>query len=257
MIDELKGLVLFMTRIPIGMSKSGFEDIARYFMFMPLVGTLISLFGVFTACLLNYVGITSGNIIGTAVLFTLLYIQGFHHLDGLADYGDAWMVTGNARKKLEVMKDVYMGIGGFVFVFFVELLSLFSYAYLFETSEFTVFLKYIIIIETCSRLGLLSCACCGIPANEGTGRYFAKTSNESHLLTGLIFALGVSIVLQIPKIGVLCSILAVFLGMFIAWKCNNKLGCVTGDIFGATAEISRMVFLIVIIAVTPYISHIL
>jgi len=254
MIDELKGLILFMTRIPVGHSKSDFEDIAKYFMFMPLVGTLISLFGVFSAYLLNYLGFTSGNILGTTVLFTLLYIQGFHHLDGLADYGDSWMVTGNARKKLEVMKDVYMGIGGFVFVFFVELMSLFSFAYLFETNSFTLFLKYIIIIETCSRLGLLSCACCGIPANDGTGRFFAKKSNEYHLLTGLIFSLGVSILLQIPKIGVLCSILAVFLGMFIAWKCNNKLGCVTGDIFGATAEISRMVFLIVIIAFTPYFS---
>jgi len=254
MIDEVKGLISFMTRIPVGRSKSDFEGIAKYFMLMPLVGTLISIFGVAVTFLMYKIGFTSGNVVSAIVLFTLLYVQGFHHLDGLADYGDAWMVQGNARKKLEVMKDVYMGIGGFVFVFFIELISLFSIAYLFESNEILMFIKYLIIIETCSRLGLLSCACCGIPANEGTGRFFVKKATESHLLLGLLLSLAVSAVLHIPKIGVLCSILAVFWGMFFAWKCNNRLNCVTGDILGATAEISRMVLLFAVIAVAPYID---
>jgi adenosylcobinamide-GDP ribazoletransferase len=243
-----------MTRIPAGNSKSDFEGIAKYFMLMPLVGTLISLFGALVAILMSTLGITSGNILGTIVLFTLLYVQGFHHIDGLADYGDSWMVQGNARKKLEVMKDVYIGIGGFIFVFFVELVSLFSISYLFETNGIIIFVKYIIIIETCSRLGLLSCACCGIPSTEGTGRFFVKRTNESHLLTGLLLSLSVSLLLNIPKLGALCSILAVFVGMFFAWKCNNQLNCVTGDILGATAEISRMILLISVIIAAPLIS---
>jgi adenosylcobinamide-GDP ribazoletransferase len=248
MIDEIKGLVAFMTRIPVGHFRSNFEDMARYFMILPLIGTLVGIFGALVAFVFNYFNFEASNVVGVVVMFALLYMQGFHHVDGLGDFGDAWMVMGNTRKKLEVMKDVYMGTGGLIFVFLIELISIFSIAYFYENLSFILFAKYIIIGETCSRLGLLSSACCGIPSKEGTGRHFVKNTKEFHLFIGYVLTLAVSVLMGVPKIGALCSTLAVFFGMFIAWNSNKSFKCVTGDILGATNEITRAIVLIAAIA---------
>ncbi len=247
-IDAIRGLVAFMTRIPMGYFRSGFEEISKYLLFIVFIGMFIGFIGAMVSYPFYYFGINS-DIVGVIVLFVMLYIQGFHHVDGLGDYGDAWMVMGNARKKLEVMKDKYMGVGAFVFIFFIELLSITSINYLYEllSSDFLLFVKLIILIEGCSRLGLLACACCGIPSKSGTGRYFAKNNSEYHLFMGYLFLLILSFLMGISKIGVMCSTFAVFFGIFMAWNSNKNLKCITGDILGASCEITRGVLFIVVI----------
>jgi adenosylcobinamide-GDP ribazoletransferase len=247
-IDAIRGLIAFMTRIPTGHFKSGFEEISKYLVFIVFIGMFIGFIGAMASYPFYYFGIKS-DVVGVVVLFVMLYIQGFHHVDGLGDYGDAWMVMGNARKKLEVMKDKYMGVGAFVFIFFIEFLSIASINYLYKllSSDFLLFVKLIILVEACSRLGLLACACCGIPSKSGTGRYFAKNNSEYHLFMGYIFLLMLSFLMGIPKIGVMSSTFAVFFGMFIAWNSNKNLKCITGDILGASCEIARaLIFMVVI-----------
>jgi len=115
------------------------------------------------------------------------------------------------------------------------------------SSDFLLFVKLIILVEACSRLGLLACACCGIPSKSGTGRYFAKNNSEYHLFMGYICLLILSFLMGIPKIGVMSSTFAVFFGMFIAWNSNKNLKCITGDILGASCEIARaLIFMVVI-----------
>ncbi len=82
MIDEIKGLVAFMTRIPVGHFRSNFEDMARYFMILPLIGTLVGIFGALVAFVFNYFNFEASNVVGVVVMFALLYMQGFHHVDG-------------------------------------------------------------------------------------------------------------------------------------------------------------------------------
>ncbi len=247
-LDAIKGLIAFMTRIPVGHFKSGFEEISKYLTFIVIIGLFIGFIGAICSYPFFYFGINS-EVVGVIVLFIMLYIQGFHHVDGLGDYGDAWMVMGNAKRKLEVMKDKYMGVGAFVFIFFIELMSITSINYIYGlfNSNFIMFLKIVVLIESCSRLSLLSCACCGIPSKDGTGRYFAKNNSEYQLFIGYMFVLIVSFLMEIPKIGVLLSTLAVFLGMFIAWVSNKNLKCITGDILGASCEIARAVLYIIIL----------
>jgi adenosylcobinamide-GDP ribazoletransferase len=107
--------------------------------------------------------------------------------------------------------------------------------------------KLIILVEACSRLGLLACACCGIPSKSGTGRYFAKNNSEYHLFIGYMILLIISFLMDIPKIGVVAATFAVFLGIFIAWNSNRNLKCITGDVLGASCEIARALIFVLII----------
>jgi adenosylcobinamide-GDP ribazoletransferase len=109
-VDAIRGLTAFMTRIPTGNFKSGFEEISKYLVLIVFIGAFIGFIGSMASYPFYYLGINSPIIVGAVVLFIILYIQGFHHVDGLGDCGDAWMVMGGARKKLDVMKDKYMGV---------------------------------------------------------------------------------------------------------------------------------------------------
>jgi adenosylcobinamide-GDP ribazoletransferase len=239
MIEDIRNLIAFMTRIPIGTENFDFEKIANYFFMIPIIGLIVGGVGALLAYVLGY--LFPLTIVGIIVVFFLLYMQGFHHVDGLADFGDAWMVMGSPKRKLEVIKDVYMGIGGLIFVFFVELISIFAIVYAIEFS-----IIYILIAEVCSRLGMLVCACCGTPASEGTGRYFVKKSDEKFVVIGLILTLLITFPLS-GKLGVLCVILAIFSGAYMARVANKHFRCVNGDVLGATNEITRMVVLLGIV----------
>ena len=243
-IDGIKGLIAFMTRIPVGNFHSDLEEISKYLLFILFIGMFIGFLGSLVAFPFYYIKVESPILVGTLVLFTMLYIQGFHHVDGLGDYGDAWMVMGGAKRKLEVMRDKYIGVGALVFVFFVEMISLASIGYLYSKLPFLTFLKLIVLTEASSRLGLLTCACCGIPSKEGTGRYFVKNTNEYHLSLGYLIMMILSFILDIPKIGVLCSTVAVFFAMAVAKRSNSEINCVTGDVLGATVEMTRAVVLL-------------
>ncbi|MBP2144180.1 adenosylcobinamide-GDP ribazoletransferase [Methanococcus voltae] len=255
MLQEIKALIAFMTKIPVANVTCGFEDMAKYFWFMPLIGTLIGLFGALIAYGLYSIEFSAPLLAGIIVLCTLLYMQGFHHVDGLGDYGDAWMVMGNKRKKLEVMKDVNIGIGGIMFLLFVEFASVFALAHLYGNVSIFEFMKYVILVETCSRLVLLACATCGIPATEGTGRYLVKKSNEMFLLIGILTPLLIGYLLGVFKIAIMLATISAFFGMYFAWKSNKTMGCVTGDILGASAEMGRALLLVLIIALAPAVKY--
>ncbi|HIQ38387.1 MAG TPA: adenosylcobinamide-GDP ribazoletransferase [Methanothermococcus okinawensis] len=243
-IDGIKGLIAFMTRIPVGNFHSDLEEISKYLLFILFIGMFIGFLGSLVTFPFYYLEVDAPILVGTLVLFTMLYIQGFHHVDGLGDYGDAWMVMGGAKRKLEVMRDRYIGVGALVFILFIETISLASIGYLYSKLPFLTFLKLIILTEASSRLGLLTCACCGIPSKEGTGRYFVKNTNEYHLSLGYLIMMILSFLLDIPKIGVLCSTVAVFFAMAVAKKSNSEINCVTGDVLGATVEMTRAVVLL-------------
>ncbi|MCS3900344.1 adenosylcobinamide-GDP ribazoletransferase [Methanococcus voltae] len=255
MLQEIKALIAFMTKIPISNITCGFEDMAKYFWVMPLIGTLIGVFGALIAYGLHLIEFSAPLIASIIILCTLLYMQGFHHVDGLGDYGDAWMVMGTKRKKLDVMKDVNIGIGGIMFLLLVELTSIFAIAHIYSTVSIFEFMKYIILVETCSRLVLLACATCGIPATEGTGRYLVKKSNEMFLLIGLLTPLALGYLLGAFKIAIMLATVSAFFGMYFAWNSNKKLGCVTGDILGASVELSRALLLVLIIALAPAVKY--
>ncbi|WP_394325417.1 adenosylcobinamide-GDP ribazoletransferase [Methanobrevibacter arboriphilus] len=53
-----------------------------------------------------------------------MWFNGFHHLDGLIDIGDALMVHGTPEKKISVMRDSMIGTGGIALFFIVGILTI-------------------------------------------------------------------------------------------------------------------------------------
>ena len=252
-INGIKGLIAFMTKIPIGYFNCNFEEMANYYIFIIFIGFFIGLVGALIVYPFYFFNI-EGYFIGVIVLFTMLYIQGFHHVDGLGDYGDAQMVMGDSKRKLEVMRDKYIGVGAFCYIFFVELTSILLISHFYHLFPFIYFLKLIILIEGGSRFGSFVCACLGSPLENSTAKYFVSKNNLLHLILGIIIMLIVGgVLLNLKVISIVIVITALILNIFISNSAKKSFGGVSGDILGASSEITRVVLLIITIFVVQFI----
>ncbi|ACV24023.1 adenosylcobinamide-GDP ribazoletransferase [Methanocaldococcus fervens] len=249
MFREFKALLSFFTRIPTYVEEFDFERIANYFYLIVLIGYIFGIFSLIMGYVFNF--LLPNLLAAVLILFFIEYLNGFHHIDGLIDFGDGWMAVGDKRKKLMAMKDRYIGCGGLVFAVFINLLAVASISYILDINIF-----YLLAVEVCTKLGMLSCSTFGNPLIEGTGRYFVKKSDEKFLTIGIILALPLILIFDgiERKIIIIAIITAIISGLCMAKIAKKHFGGVNGDVLGASNEITRVVVLIAVIISTNLVS---
>ncbi|AIJ05412.1 cobalamin 5'-phosphate synthase CobS [Methanocaldococcus bathoardescens] len=243
MFKEFKALLSFFTRIPIYIEDFDFDDVANHFYLIILIGYVFGIFSLIISYIFSF--LFPNLLAAILILFFIEYLNGFHHIDGLIDFGDGWMAVGDKRKKLMAMKDRYIGCGGLVFAIFVNLMAVASISYILEIS-----ILYLLVVEVCAKLGMLSCSTFGNPLIEGTGRYFVKKADEKFLTIGIILSLPLLLIFSgvERKIIIIAIIIAIITGLCMAKIAKKHFGGVNGDVLGASNEITRVVVLITIIA---------
>ena len=243
MFKEFKALLSFFTRIPIYVEDFDFEDIANYFYLIILIGYIFGIFSLIFGYIFSF--LFPNFLAAILILFFIEYLNGFHHIDGLIDFGDGWMAVGDKKKKLMAMKDRYIGCGGLVFSFFINLMAVASISYILDIN-----ILYLLVVEVCAKLGMLSCSTFGSPLIEGTGRYFVKKADEKFLTIGVILSLPLLLIFSgvERKIIIIAIITAIITGLCMAKIAKKHFGGVNGDVLGASNEITRVVILMAIIA---------
>ncbi|MCQ6254465.1 adenosylcobinamide-GDP ribazoletransferase [Methanocaldococcus sp.] len=243
MFKEFKSLLSFFTRFPIYVEDFDFDRVASYFYLIVFIGYIFGIFSLLIGYIFNF--FLPNLLTAILILFFVEYLNGFHHLDGLIDFGDGYMAVGDKKKKLMAMKDRYIGCGGVVFAIFINLIAIFSISYILEIN-----ILYLLVVEVCAKLGMLSCSTFGNPLIEGTGRYFVKKSDEKFLTVGIILSLPLIILFDgiYRKVVIIAIISSIITGLCMAKIAKNHFGGVNGDILGASNEITRVVVLLTIIA---------
>ena len=83
--------------------------------------------GIIAGCfgwLLLY-GLHLSPLLSAALVYSLaIGLTGFHHLDGLVDFGDGLMAHGDPQRKIEIMRDKRIGTGGLALFLTVCLVKL-------------------------------------------------------------------------------------------------------------------------------------
>ncbi len=237
MIRMLRNAFGFLTIIPVGMAFDT-EDVAKSAWLFPAVGGVIAaiaagLFDIFNSYF-------SDSISSAAALFALLALTGFHHLDGLLDFGDGLMRVGSAEERIGAMRDVNTGVGGFAFGFFVLLLT---YVALTET---TMILTSLVIAEASAKFSMVMGAFIGKAPHEGMGSEFKKNVNARLFLATLIVYLAILTLLPVETGMMVIAAVAVST-LFIISVSSKLFRGVSGDIFGAMNEITRMLVLLVLL----------
>jgi len=244
---EVKNLLAFLTTIPVGMDENCLVDAANYMYLFPLIGAFIGLLaGAFAWFLLNFL---DALIAGVLTWSFILLISGIQHVDGLLDFGDGLVYQGTSEEKIKIMHDQQTGVGGFALGLVTFLLTALCIAKL--NQKFVI--QSLIASEASAKLAMVLMARLGKSAYEGMNTYFVNVMHDQYrnirLIAALLIAFGIA--LPLMSIGGFMAIIACLATALILVGISNRhFGGITGDVFGAGNELSRLGSLLTILVMS-------
>jgi len=265
-IKTFRDLLAFLTIIPMGGKEDFVFTAAENMYLFPLIGGFIGILaGAYFICsnfILQTLSSVINNFIAAPNFLTLfisaamtiaflLVITGLQHFDGLIDLGNAlgYRNTHDRKMAAHAWNVNYSGAVFAIIIEFIALLGLF----LIVTDFANPLMIFAVIIsaEVAAKLAMVTLVWIGKPTHKGLGSIFLKKAKKkrniaayaiSAVITFALFSLAIN-----PTYGLL-SIGLVFISIPVAYvmgKVAEKVfGGVSGDIIGATNEISRTVILI-------------
>lgn len=271
-----RGLMAFLTAIPVKMDESFLDIAASYMYLFPVIGALIGVivgaYSRFTINVLFFLFDTINTVAfagGQEVFFDLaakalasamtiaflLVIIGLQHTDGLVDVGNALGIRkASLEEKVDIAHEWTVTRTGALFALLV---SFFTFLIIFLTRT-DLIIQALIVAEVTAKLAMVTTGWQGVSPPQQfyenrweKGRNFIDLIKNKHdrFAFSLTFSLVVSFVLL--SYG---GVLAVFSGMLVGFVMillgKRVFGGVNGDVFGATNEIARMVALFVILVVS-------
>ncbi|RLF11826.1 MAG: adenosylcobinamide-GDP ribazoletransferase [Thermoprotei archaeon] len=244
LLRELRAALTFLTVVPLKPSEGGLVDAALGMYWFPLIGAFIgSLAGAVAQLVAE---IVPGLFTGVVAIGLILAITGLNHLDGLMDLGDGLMVHGPPEERVKAMKDVQVGVGGFMLALLIVLLSIACVSEL-PRQEL---LRSLASSEAAAKLSMVLLASLEKPAYPGMGASFVKAARSpgwpTRLTVSIASCLGLAWWLMFLK-GLLAVLSAMALTLIVARASHNLLGGVTGDVFGALNEMARAASLTTIV----------
>lgn len=250
MIKEIKNLIAFLTIIPVDMDQDCLTDAANYMYLFPLIGAFIGLLAGISAWLL--LNILDALIVGILTLGFIFLITGLHHVDGLLDFGDGIMYHGPPEKKIEIMHDQRTGAGGFALSLVIFLTTALCMAQLNQN----LVIQSLVVCETSAKLAMVIMAWLRRSAHEGMNTYFVNAMHDRHGNIRLIAALFIAFGMALPLMG-FTGFSAIIAGLVTALAVvgisNKHFKGVTGDVFGAGNEFTRLSSLMAILVAVRWV----
>ena len=224
--------------------------------FFPAIGAILGIISAAIVGGLNF--IAGGNLpllTGAIGFAAMTILTGGMHCDGLMDSADG-LFSGREREKiLQIMKDSRAGSFGVVAMILVALLDVAALSELakFSTAHVCAAIYSAPIIGRLMMVVTIGAFPYARP--EGIGKAFAEFTTRQTIF----FAAGEAILLLLPLIIVgekifLCAVLASLIALIVTWRfasfATEKIGGVTGDIYGAVTMLSEMFVLITFLLVS-------
>ncbi|MDR7870491.1 MAG: adenosylcobinamide-GDP ribazoletransferase [Tissierellaceae bacterium] len=235
----IKGLILalqFLTRLPINISVDfNEENIRRSTFFYPFVGLLLGFISSIPFYLLNPY---NTQIASFLTLLTIIILTGGLHLDGLSDTSDGFFSNRDKGRTLEIMKDSRIGAFG---VLSLILIILFKYI-LISNIEWNLPVAIIFSMGNSRLIALLQIAFKKSARPGGLGDMVHNSQPKIYIISSVILYL--LVILSIKTIYLIPLIISLIVGEFISLFTHKKIGGFTGDVYGATIEITEVVSLL-------------
>lgn len=209
-------------------------DIGQSSTFFPLVGLVLGLILVGANLLL--LELFSKQIVSAFLVFLLVVLTRGIHLDGLADSIDGIWGGNSREQRLEIMKDSSIGVFGASAIFFALLFKFLFLTALPSLVENSALLAMLVL----SRWSLVFAIFLGQPARtEGLGQIFVKHSSVKQFILATLATLVIAVVLfKLTAIPLVIG-LALFTCLLVKLA-STQFGGLTGDTFGAFAELSEL-----------------
>lgn len=244
----IKGLILaiqFLTRIPINIPVDfNGENLSRSTFFFPLTGMII---GSISGLIYYLFASINKEVTAFLIVTSIIIVTGGLHLDGISDTFDGFFSARKKERVLEIMKDSRVGTFGVAVV------------------VLAILLKYIVISNLEGQVPLYLALSCGngrlmaaiimsFAKNArpgGIGDMFSSSNPRKYALSGGVFYTIMTILINpIFIVPIITSLLS---ALIIIYKSYKIIGGFTGDVLGASIEISEIISLLTFMVMLPWI----
>ena len=271
-VSALRGMVSFFTLWHLDITQKDMDSMEQRFHMVPVVGILFGVILVIELTLLSelaqHLGIGSGLLNAAAVLLTVYAGSKFIHFDGLTDFGDGMIVSGQREDHVRALKDTLVGAGGIGVALAVTITTVAVYS----LGGYTALLIAAPLTEVLVKNAMVVAAAFGKPGNGMAGRQVAMTTMGSavkaivvSIVCGAVMILLASLASDlswnVDLSDQMCSgVLMLIVGLIVSWivgyamasVANRNFGMVNGDILGATNEICRPAVMFVMLIVYAF-----
>ncbi|MFC7213235.1 adenosylcobinamide-GDP ribazoletransferase [Saliphagus sp. GCM10025334] len=246
-VRALSGAIAFLTRLPVGSRSrnAGGETTAasddwEAFCSRPWTFTIV---GWIVGTLATIVFLASTWLPAESIAFGYLLavfgLTGIHHLDGVADLGDALVVHGDADRRRAVMTDTTTGVGALLSVSLV-VAGLVLGALALAVAPVAVAVGVAVAAEVGAKTGMAAMACFGTAAHEGFGSQLTDAVGPSTFLGPAALAIP-AVALTWPHPAAAAALVGALAGTALPWLwARRRLDGVSGDVFGAANEAGRL-----------------
>lgn len=246
-LHDIPAALGLLSRLPVRVNETRAMDRgARAAWAYPLAGLVLALIAGMIAQLTLWLGLPAPLVAGLT-LAALIVMTGAMHEDGLADAADGLWGGWDKTRRLEIMKDSRIGVYGVVALALG--LGLRWQALILLIGAGTLW-PALIVTAMLSRAAMV-CVMAYLPSARTTG--LSQSVGRPSRKTALIAA-GIAIIFAFVfwKIAALWLLFAACLATLIcAAIAKAKIGGQTGDILGATQQITEIVILLALASQLP------
>ena len=241
MLKEIGSVFSFLTIIPT--NNASLESTAKYMHIFPLVGIVIGL-------LIGSIGFglslfLAPMIVSLLVVGSIAVITGIHHTDGLADFADGLMTKGSKSKKLKAMKDLSTGSAGIVTIVLYAVGAIIALSL---TSGFELF-KAILLSEILAKFSMVLMASVGYSAAVGSNSPFMQIMKDKRRIAVAGAITLVPLIFLGVEVGLILFASSIVITMFLVGISTRSFGGITGDVLGATNELTRLGSLLIFVSI--------
>lgn len=259
-IKTFRDLLAFLTIIPVGKTDDFVITSAEAIYLFPIIGGFIGLLGAlyFHGC--NFLIQTILELFNTyffsipieilnrffpaiMTLAFLLVITGLQHFDGLVDLGNA-IGVGNLKDRRAMAHAWVVTYKGALLAIIIEFTAVLGFFLLNLPNA----IGAIITCEVAAKLAMVTIVWVGKPTHTGLGSLFLETAKSKKNIIAYLL----TIIITYPFLGLLGGFVVFFtfiIGLIMDKVARNVFGGVSGDMIGATNEITRAIILIFIASV--------
>jgi len=233
----------FLTILPVGhASLSEEKELAGSMAFFPLVGLIIGLILTLGYYLFSF--LFSRSLALWLVIGLLAFLTRGLHLDGLADTVDGLASGGTKEKILEVMRDSRIGAFGVISLILIVGAKYFC---LDQISDSSLPCSFIVMSILGRNAMVLVCYRSSYARREGLAKPFIEHLRTHEVAVSFLSTLGITLLLMRLQ-GIVAFVGVGLFSLGCRFFFKRRLEGITGDILGATNELSEVLCLLILIA---------
>jgi adenosylcobinamide-GDP ribazoletransferase len=240
-LRPVQSVLAFLTILPTGKGGHDIHYVARNMYLFPLAGAAIGVIvgGMAYGALLFLPPL----LVGLLVAGALVIITGVHHTDALADFADGLMAKGGKEVKRKAMMDPAVGSAGVaaLVMYFAGMIIVFNTGF-----PGLKVLTSIIAAEVIAKFVMVLLTYRGTSAWEGFSSPFTAAMKDGKRMLAATAIMALIVWFVSGYAGMVALGVSVVLGALLRHVSKRSFGGISGDVLGASNEVSRLASLILL-----------